>query len=174
LDQPDLAQALRGAEPLSPIATMRFPRECRRLYERMPRRPRGLVVIGDALCSFNPLFGQGVSVAALEAVALDRGLAHLDLERAPDTYFRAAKQIVDDPWRLATLTDLIYPGVRGRRPPGTRWLQWYLQQVLALTASHEGVYRRFLDVVHLTTPLRTLFHASVITAVLGGAASRRR
>jgi 2-polyprenyl-6-methoxyphenol hydroxylase-like FAD-dependent oxidoreductase len=166
LDRPELAQAIRGAEPLSPIWTMRFPRESRRFYERMHSRPRGVMVIGDALCSFNPLFGQGVSVAALEAVALDRALGDVDLERVPDAYFRAARKIVDDPWTLATLTDLIYPGVAGRRPPGAGWLQWYLRQVLVLTASHEDVYRRFLHVVHLTTSLRTLFHPSVVTAVL--------
>ncbi len=174
LDQPDLAQAIRGAEPVSPIWTMRFPRESRLFYEQMHPRPRGVVVIGDALCSFNPLFGQGVSVAALEALALDRALAQVDLQRVPDAYFRAAKKIVDDPWTLATLTDLIYPGVRGRRPLGARWLQWYLRQVLALTASHEGVYRRFLGVVHLMTSVRTLFHASVITAVLRRAAAGPR
>jgi 2-polyprenyl-6-methoxyphenol hydroxylase-like FAD-dependent oxidoreductase len=174
LDRPDLAAALRDAEPLGPISTMRFPRERRRFYERMRRRPGGLVVVGDALCSFNPLFGQGVSVAALEAVALDGALGRAGVEGAPDAYFRAARAVVDDPWRLATLTDLIYPRAVGHRPPGARWLQWYLGQVLRLTGSDEGVYRRFLAVVHLTTGLRTLFHPRVLAAVLVRAAGSRR
>jgi len=123
-------------------------------------------VIGDALCSFNPLFGQGVSAAALEAVALDRVLATTELARVPDAYFAAARRIVDDPWMLATLTDLIYPGVRGARPWGASVLQWYLRRVLALTGTNEGVYRRFLDVVHMTGPVRTLFHPAVVGAVL--------
>ncbi len=166
LDRPELGRAVRDAEPLEPIATMRFPRERRSHYERMRRRPAGLVVIGDSLCSFNPLFGQGISVAALEAVALDRALATGDLARAADTYFAAARRIVDDPWMLATLTDLIYPGVRGARPWGASMLQWYLARVLALTGANEGVYRRFLDVVHMTAPVRTLFHPAVVGVVL--------
>lgn len=171
LDRPDLAEALGPAEPASPIWTMRFPRERRRFWERMRRRPGRLVVVGDALCSFNPLFGQGVSVAALEAVALDGVLGTGDLDLAPARYFHAARRIVDDPWMLATVADLIYPGVPGRRPPGARLLQWYLRRVLTLTGSHEGVYRRFLGLVHLTAPLGTLFHPSVLAAVL---APRRR
>jgi 2-polyprenyl-6-methoxyphenol hydroxylase-like FAD-dependent oxidoreductase len=166
LDRPDLARAVRDAEPLDEIVTMRFPHERRCHYERMRGRPANLVVIGDSLCSFNPLFGQGVSVAALEAIALDRALATHDLARVPDAYFAAARRIVDDPWMLATLTDFIYPAVRGRRPPGAWAMQWYLRRVLALTGAHEGVYRRFLDVVHMTAPVRALFHPTVVGAVL--------
>ena len=166
LDRPEFAQAVREAVPVGPIVTMRHPSQQRRYYERMRRRPANLVVIGDSLCTFTPIFGQGVSVAALEAVALDRALATTDLARVADTYFAAAKRIVDGPWMLATMMDLLYPAVRGRRPPGTRALQWYLRRVLALTGEHEGVYRRFLDVVHMTAPVQTLFHPTVIGAVL--------
>jgi 2-polyprenyl-6-methoxyphenol hydroxylase-like FAD-dependent oxidoreductase len=166
LDRPDVARAVRAAEPLDAIATMRFPRERRHHYERMPRRPAGLVVLGDALCSLNPLFGQGVSVAAMEALALERALATTNLARVPDAFFAAARRIVDDPWMLATLTDLTYPTVDGRRPPGVGALQWYLRRVLVRTGTHEGVYRRFLDVVHMTAPVRTLFHPAVVGAVL--------
>src|SRR5262249_24719646 len=96
----------------------------------------------------------------------DRALATDDIARATDAYFAAARRIVDDPWMLATLTDLIYPAVRGARPWGARALQWYLRRVLALTGANEGVYRRFLGVVHMTAPVSTLFHPAVVGAVL--------
>jgi len=166
LDRPDLAETVRAAEPLGPITPMRLPSERRRHYERLARRPGRLIVVGDALCSLNPLYGQGVSVAALEAVALARTLAGTQPDGVADAYFTAARRIVDDPWTLATLTDLIYPGARGHRPPGTAALQWYLRRVLALTGRHEGVHRRFLAAVHMTRPMRSLFHPAVLAPVL--------
>jgi hypothetical protein len=102
----------------------------------MRRRPANLVVIGDALAASTPLRA-GRERGGAPSRGARRVLATTELARVPDAYFAAARRIVDDPWMLATLTDLIYPGVSGRRPPGARRLQWYLRRVLALTGAHE-------------------------------------
>lgn len=164
LDRPDLFDAIRDARPLSPIAVFGFPQEVRRHYEELPQLPAGLLVIGDALCAFNPLYGQGVTVCALEAEALDQCL------RAAQTagpvgpqlarrYFRRAARIVGDAWLVATATDLLFPQAEGRRLPGLGLFGWYNRQVLELCSCDPRVLRRFLEVLHFLERPHALFGA---------------
>lgn len=162
LDRPDLYQAIREARPVSPIAVYGFAHEVRRHYEALDRLPGGLVVIGDALCAFNPLYGQGVTVCALEAEALDRclrargadGPLEEDFARR---YFRQASAVVGDAWLVATATDLLFPQAQGRRPPGLGVFGWYNRQVLELCACDPHVLRRFLEVLHFLRRPGALF-----------------
>jgi 2-polyprenyl-6-methoxyphenol hydroxylase-like FAD-dependent oxidoreductase len=150
LDRPDVYEAIRGAMPLAPIATFRFPAQQRRRYERLTRFPERLVVMGDAFCSFNPLYGQGMSVAALEAETLG---TLVDSKRTLDglgrRFFKRAARIVADPWLLATGADFLYPSVVGPRPPGNALLGWFNTRVLRRCGTDAEVARRFLDVMHL-------------------------
>ena len=84
-----------------------------------PRFPAGLLVVGDAVCSFNPIYGQGMSVAALEALTLRRHLAR-GVEPQSRRWFRDLARLVDVPWQMAAGGDLVFPGVEGRR---TRQIQ---------------------------------------------------
>ncbi|MBY8855463.1 2Fe-2S iron-sulfur cluster binding domain-containing protein [Nocardia sp. CA2R105] len=107
---PDVAQALLSAESLTGISTYRYPANQRRRYERLSRFPDGLLVLGDAVCSFSPAFGQGMSVSALQAMQLRDVLAAGDHDLAR-RFFRAAAHVIDDPWLITRLFDLAMPHV---------------------------------------------------------------
>jgi 2-polyprenyl-6-methoxyphenol hydroxylase-like FAD-dependent oxidoreductase len=170
LERPDLYDAIKHAKPLSPITTIRFPAQRRRHYEKLRRFPDGLVVLGDAMCSFNPLYGQGMSVAALEAEALSDCLRErADLTGLPRRFFRRAARIVDAPWMLATGADFLYPGAAGKRPAGTGVLGWYNVNVLELSGQDPQVQAKFLEVMHLTRSPFALFSPAVLLPVLGRA-----
>jgi 2-polyprenyl-6-methoxyphenol hydroxylase-like FAD-dependent oxidoreductase len=170
LERPDLHDAIRHATPLTPITTIRFPAQRRLHYERLRPFPDGLVVVGDAMCSFNPLYGQGMSVAALEAVALDACLRETrELAGLPHRFFRHAARIVDGPWLLATSTDFLYPGAVGKRPTGNGLLAWYNNHVLELSGHDPRVLITFLEVMHLTRGPLALFSPEVLVPVLGRA-----
>lgn len=155
LMHPDIAQVLRDAEPVDPPVSFRVPVTVRRHYERLERFPHGLLVLGDALCTFNPVYGQGMSVAALEARALRE---HLRREPAlqPLRFFHDAARVVDVPWAMATGGDLAFPGVVGRRTLSSRLLNAYLSGLLEVAADDAETGRAFLAVAGLVAPPQTL------------------
>lgn len=174
LPVPDLYDAIKDAEPLSPIASHRFPSNRRRLYERMPRFPDGLAVLGDALCSFNPIYGQGMTTGALGAKLLDDSLRETH-SRITDGFshqfqLKLAK-VIDSPWMLTTTEDFRNPSTEGSRPWWTPVLCWYTAKVHRLTWSDPYAARRFLEVMHLTTPPTALFHPRIIYRALTSGAS---
>lgn len=162
---PALHDLVAGAEPLSGIETYRFPANRRRRYDRMRRFPGGFLVVGDAVCSFNPIYGQGMTVAASEAEVLDAALAQ-GLGGLHERFSASARRIVDIPWAIATGEDLRYPEVAGRRPPGAGLMGRYLERVHARAAADPMVCRRFFDVVNLLAPPAALLAPAIAWRVL--------
>jgi flavin-dependent dehydrogenase len=117
LQFPDIHHALRDAEPLDEPVPFRHPTSERHRYERLSRFPDGLLVMGDAMCTFNPIYGQGMSVVALQALAMRAQLQQHTRPR-PVRFFRQIGRIVDVPWSMATGGDKAWP-----REVGTRTVQ---------------------------------------------------
>jgi 2-polyprenyl-6-methoxyphenol hydroxylase-like FAD-dependent oxidoreductase len=122
----------------------------------MRRFPDGLLVFGDAICSFNPVYGQGMSVAALEAMALRDCLRGGD-RNLSRRFFRAAAKPVGRVWQMAAGADLALPQVDGRRSIPIRLSNWYTERVLAAAESDPVVTEGFFRVMNLLdSPARLL------------------
>jgi 2-polyprenyl-6-methoxyphenol hydroxylase-like FAD-dependent oxidoreductase len=157
LRAPVLYEAIRDAEPLTPIHAFRHTANHRRHYERLPVWPRGFVVMGDAACAFNPIYGQGISVAAISALALDRCL-----RRAGDGFERRFQRRVartaSGAWLVATGEDLRYHETEAA-PVGlrTRLINAYVDRVVAAANVDRRVCSSLLDVLALTSAPASLF-----------------
>jgi 2-polyprenyl-6-methoxyphenol hydroxylase-like FAD-dependent oxidoreductase len=167
---PAMMTALRAAEPLAEAVTYRYPASVRRFYERLPQFPSGLLVFGDAICSFNPVYGQGMSVAALEALALRDCLDKGPQDLAP-RFFRAAAKPLGHAWQMASGADLALPQVEGHRPVSFRFANWYTERLLAATESDSVVTEAFFRVMNLVDPPAALMRPSIVARVM---TARRR
>lgn len=185
LELPDFYEALKDAKPLTPIVTYRFPCHRWRHYERMHRLPQGLLVLGDAIGSFNPVYGQGMSACAMQVKLLSKMLQEVgSANQLPASFakrfFGQAAKIVANPWLLATNSDFMYPETGGRRPFGTKLLNWYVRHVFRLCSSNKGVCLRFHRVLHFISGPIALFHPYVMLQVMksslgvGGNRSKQR
>jgi 2-polyprenyl-6-methoxyphenol hydroxylase-like FAD-dependent oxidoreductase len=176
LPVPDVQEAISTAEPLTPIVTHRFPSNLRRHYEQLSHFPEGLVVMGDAVCSFNPIYGQGMTVSALEAMELNAALKQMAVRSAgltglPRLFHSRIGKIVDVAWRLATSEDLRYAEAEGKRPPGTAFLQWYTGRIHERCSYDTDLCRRFYRVMHMLDAPESLFHPSVVARIVRAAAA---
>ena len=168
---PDVFEAIAAAEPLGPISTYGFPDSIRRRYDRLPRFPQGLLVTGDAVCSFNPTYGQGMTVAAAEAVALRECLAEGEHDLARRFFHMAAKP-VEHAWTLSTGADLALPHVPGTRPLRVRGVNRYVRRLHAVAEHDDEVAAAFIDVVRMHAAPPTLMRPRVAARVLRGPRAR--
>jgi 2-polyprenyl-6-methoxyphenol hydroxylase-like FAD-dependent oxidoreductase len=165
LDVPDLYELLRDAELLSEPSKMRHAASVRRRYERLTDFPTGLLVCGDALCCFNPAYGQGMTVAALEARTLEACLR----EGTHDLFRRfthAAAKLVDVPWSIVVGGDYAFEGVQGERSLSVRIMNVYMQRLLRAAAGDAVVCRAFMAVTHMVEPPSALFAPRILWRVL--------
>jgi pimeloyl-ACP methyl ester carboxylesterase/2-polyprenyl-6-methoxyphenol hydroxylase-like FAD-dependent oxidoreductase len=164
---PHIVAALGEGEPVDEIATYRFSSNLRRRYERMRRFPDGLLVCGDAVCSFNPLYGQGMTVAALEAAALRAALVG-GTPRLRRRYFAATKGIVDHAWQMATGGDLAVPEVEARRSWSWRLSNAYTERLLEAAEEDGDLTAAFARVSAMLARPSHLVRPSIARRVLAG------
>ena len=137
LQKPEIYNVIKNAEPLSPFMPYQFSANLRLHYEELSRFPAGFLVYGDALCSFNPVFGQGMTVACMESLALQECLA-AGTQGIAERFFRAASRLIDNPWQIAVGSDLQHPGVEGPRTVQVRFINWYIAKYFR-AAQFDGI-----------------------------------
>ena len=149
LPSPELGKALVGLTPVGEARTFKYHASTWRRYDRMRSFPDGLLVFGDAICSFNPIFGQGMTVAAREALALRRCLDAGDDRHLARRFFAAAAHEIAIPWEIAASSDLRMPAVRGRRTLKIRLTNRYLPHYFRAAEHDDALGLAFLSVVNL-------------------------
>jgi 2-polyprenyl-6-methoxyphenol hydroxylase-like FAD-dependent oxidoreductase len=135
-------------------------------YERLEDVPAGLLPIGDAVASFNPIYGQGMSVAALEALALHHALRTGGLDSLADRYFDRTASVIDTVWRMAVGADFEFPGTTGPKPRGTDLLNRYRSRLVRAAHSDDRVSDAFARVFLLEREPTSLLHPSIFLRVL--------
>lgn len=164
LPVPELHDVIAASEPLSPIGVYKFPASRRRHYERIAL-PSGFVVMGDALCSFNPVYGQGMTVSALQADILEAWL-HEAPAASTEVLQRRLAAVVESPWLLAAGEDLRWPATRGPRSLGTTLVNAYIGRLHRAAALDDDVVLAFYRVMHMLEEPATLFRLPMVARVL--------
>jgi 2-polyprenyl-6-methoxyphenol hydroxylase-like FAD-dependent oxidoreductase len=170
---PDIYDVICRAEPLSDIVAYKFPANLRRNYQDLRRFPDGYLVLGDAVASFNPIYGQGMTSAAMQAEALDellRGQRPLGGFWRP--YFKRIGRIVDLPWQMAVGEDFRFPETEGAKPFGVDLINAYVARVHRATHHDPVVYAQFLRAMNLLAPASSLMRPRIAWRVLRGRAIR--
>ncbi|OBH25111.1 hypothetical protein A5692_03240 [Mycobacterium sp. E342] len=162
---PHVLEAIRTAEPLSEVVHHRVPSNRWRRYDKMRRTPDGLLVTGDAVCSFNPIYGQGMTVAAIEATVLRDALrrGNHGLNRR---FFRASARNVRVAWQTAVGSDLALPEVAGRRPISMRISNALLEPVMRATETDPIVAGQFARVTGMLDSPGRLLRPHILLRVM--------
>lgn len=165
---PDAAlyDAIKDAVALSPLYGYRRTENRLRHYERLSRFPEGVLILGDAVCSLNPLYGQGMTVAALEVSLLDTHLR--SLRKGKKGFSRRFQQrlrrVLSFPWQLATAADMRV--IDEAKPSKKPWLRSYLEHVITLLPSDPHILLAFLEVMHMLHSPLFLFRPTIFSKVI--------
>jgi 2-polyprenyl-6-methoxyphenol hydroxylase-like FAD-dependent oxidoreductase len=156
LRTPTIYNAISHAKRLDGVARYGFPESLRRHFERLDYFPRGFLPIGDAICRFNPVYGQGMSVAAQEACLLKKIIERLGAGGDPiaglaSAFFTEVQPLLETPWSVATL-DFVFPNTRGQRPADFELTLRYGIALTRLAAEDPAVHKLTAEVQNLLKP----------------------
>ncbi|HDR4516986.1 TPA: FAD-dependent oxidoreductase [Bacillus cereus] len=159
---------LNKAEAISHIKTYKIPYQVRRRFDLVDNLPERLLVVGDAHCRFDPVFGQGVSVAAMEAHQLQVLLQRKQkLDKAfTNQFYKETTHIIQTPWEMTTTEISRHPQLKRELTIKQKFQLWYTKQIYRLSASNSDVYIRLVRVMNLIRSPFHLFHPKVLLAVL--------
>jgi 2-polyprenyl-6-methoxyphenol hydroxylase-like FAD-dependent oxidoreductase len=143
------ARVVDHCEPLTDIVGYRRTENRWLRYDKLNRMPGRFLVMGDAVCAFNPVYGQGITVAALEAMELNRCLR----EGKVDAFRKRIAGFIENSWTFATGEDVRYRGVEGASQRlHQKALHWYIDRVAALSTRDRSVRHRYLNVFGMRKP----------------------
>ncbi|MCC9078551.1 hypothetical protein FKZ61_020835 [Litorilinea aerophila] len=167
LPAPEIDEVIKDAEPLSDFLPYPFRASQWRRYDKLDRFPEGFLVFGDAICSFNPIYGQGMSVAAMEALDLQHELRR-GSEGLWRRFFRRAARSIDNPWQIVVSGDLRFPEAEGKRTPAIRFINAYMARLHRAAHRDPVVARAFNEVAGLLAPPQSLMRPGIMWRVLRG------
>jgi 2-polyprenyl-6-methoxyphenol hydroxylase-like FAD-dependent oxidoreductase len=171
LRTPTIYNAIVDAKRVGDIQRFRFKESIWRHYENVQSFPDGFLPMGDAICRINPIYGQAMSIAALEAQALQVILSErLDLDRPLSElwkpYFIACAEVIDTPWSMSAIPDFIYPATRGDRPENFEISLKFGAALNQLAAVDPSVHKIMQEVRHLIRPRSAYHEPSLLQRVL--------
>jgi 2-polyprenyl-6-methoxyphenol hydroxylase-like FAD-dependent oxidoreductase len=168
LPDPAIAELLDRVQPVTDPVTARLRSNHRRLFEQLGHVPAGYVALGDAICSFNPAYGHGMTCAVQEAVALGTALerhGRTSAEMVRD-YYRAAAAVVATPWQLAVDGDFAYPETTGPRPRGVGFRNGFATRLMLASQVVPDLKPTFFGVLQLVVPPDRLMRPRVVRQAL--------
>jgi 2-polyprenyl-6-methoxyphenol hydroxylase-like FAD-dependent oxidoreductase len=160
--------AIKNAKRLTDIMPFRFAESRWRHFARVPDFPRGLLPIGDAICRFNPVYGQGMTVASQEANMLSDLLQTLDgdlLSGLARTFLTKAETLIADPWAMSAIPDFIYPDTIGERTPDLQERLNFQRALGRLAVLDAEIYKLLVEIRHVLKPLSLLDESSIVKRV---------
>lgn len=159
LHTPEIRDALEGAIEMSPLKHFRY-KESRHFCYEEAEMPKNLVVMGDAYCSFNPIFGQGMTVCALEAKALDAELQkrHFD----SNLFYKKVSKILKHAWDMITVEDMRHAHLHEHIPLRVRFRQWLTARVYDKSAEDGELNKKLYQIIHFERPASDLCTPSVL------------
>ncbi|MBU7585903.1 MAG: 2-polyprenyl-6-methoxyphenol hydroxylase-like oxidoreductase [Nostoc sp. TH1S01] len=175
LVSPVVYQSIKHGQPISPIYGYQRTENRWCHYEKLSSLPENLVVLGDAVCAFNPVYGQGMSVATMGALTLDKCLqqqrwrSHNDLIGLARYFQQQLAKVNLIPWMMATSEDFRWSTTlgKGKRPDlMTRFMHWYLAQAIKTSSAHPDIYKLYIEVIHLLKPPTAFFQPNILAQVL--------
>lgn len=175
LPVPDMLDFLKQSEPISDIKIHKIPYQVRRRFDLVQEIPEGFLVIGDAHCRFDPLFGQGISVAAMEALALKKYLHQAEqLDKGfTQIFHKKISKLIATPWDMATTEAFRHPKIKGEKSLLQPIKQWYTKRVYQASALDSEIYIRLARVMNLIRTPFHLFHPKVVFAIFTSLLKKR-
>ena len=164
---PDIYEAISDAEPIDDPVMFTFPASTWRHYERLTAFPDRLLVMGDAVCSFNPIYAQGMTVCGMESLTLRKHLQHGTIPR-PLEVFRDFARDIAIPWQLSAGSDLGFPGVEGHRTLAGRMINAYVSRLQSVAVHDANLTTAFIRCAALVDPPQKLMRPANILRVLRG------
>ena len=170
LETSTIYNAMKGAKQLSQVVRYGFPESKWRHFGMLDRFPRGLAPTGDAFCCLNPVYGQGITVAVLEANIMRRLLKANADETDPlaafgPQFLGEAEALLKDPWTMSATPDFLYPETRGIRPKDLDDNLRFQNAMLRLSTRDADLVELIAEVRHMLKPMSVLNEPELVRRV---------
>ena len=165
----DIYEELKNGTPLTKTSIYKVPHISWKRFDKVDQLPTGLLLLGDTVCRIDPVFGQGMSLAVLEALALQKLLKNrtsTPLPRITKLFHKDVSKIISPVWTMVISEIFRFPNVTGKKPIGLAVQQWYSKNIFLLSSQNQEVYNTFIKVMNLVRPTTILFHPNVLLPLI--------